>query len=335
MRIVQLLLIGLFLISCSEKKSDLGNGLFTFTEPQQIEQREIKDLNTLDSLNLDSLGLFTPRVLVKVKKGLVFLDRTSRTIVQTDNDLRILNTFEIPEGRGPGELGLVRRFDEKDGKIAFIDNGLKKLTLYSLEGKFLKDLKVSGFPLIELVEIINSDEYLIASTFATDSLYHLIDSKGNILKRIQSSKQVDNPMMFTAQLKVSGNNLYMAGYSEPVIKKYSLENGSLIYSKEMIDSYETTENYMSFSNGAGFTDEAIYGSMAIAIENGFFYSARHHNGKKGYKFLDVYSEDFGEYEFSYLLDNYINNESIAVDDDHLYTIETNSKGENLLMKYAF
>ena len=335
MRIVQLLLISLVLVSCSEKKSKLGDKPFIFTEPQQIEQREVKDLVILDSLNLDSQGIFTPRVLMKVKKGLIFLDRTSRKIIQTDDDLNIVSTFEIPEGRGPGELGAIRRFDEEDGKLVFVDNGLNKLTHYSLEGEFLNEFSVSGFPIMEATKIINDNRYLIASTLMTDSLYHLIDSEGNVLKRIQSSKEVDNPMMFTAQLKASDNNLYLAGYSEPLIKKYNLENGALIYSKEMIDSYETTESYMSFSNGAGFTEDAIYGSIAITIENGLFYSARHHNGKKDYKFVDVYSESSGDYQFSYVLDNFINNESLAVDGTYMFTIETNSEGENLLMKYSF
>lgn len=325
----------LLLISCAEKKLELGDKPFTFTQEQKINEREIKDLVVIDSLNLDSLGIYTPAILDKTSKGLVFFDRSDRLVINVDEDLTITKTFKVPEGRGPGELGAIRRFDEEDGKLVFVDNGLNKLTHYSLEGDFLREFKVSGIPFMEVAKSIDNDRYLIASTFMTDSLYHLIDLEGNVLKRIQSSKEVDNPMMFTAQLKVFDNYLYLAGYSEPLIKKYNLENGALIYSKEMIDSYETTESYMSFSNGAGFTEDAIYGSIAITIENGLFYSARHHNGKKDYKFVDVYSESSGDYQFSYVLDNFINNESLAVDGTYMFTIETNSEGENLLMKYLF
>jgi hypothetical protein len=92
---------------------------------------------------------------------------------------------------------------------------------------------------------------------------------------------------------------------------------------------------MSFSNGAGFTKDATYGSIAIAVENELFYSARYHNGESEYKFVDVYDEDSGEYAFSYVLKNNINMESLAVSSSHIYTIETNSEGENLLTKYVF
>lgn len=339
MKLLLMLLTSLLLVSCTEKKRDFVEKPFTYMEEQQVEQREIKEITIVDSLNLDALEMFTPGSLVKSAKGVIFLDRANRTIVQTDNDLNIISEFEIPEGRGPGELGGVRLFDYKDGRLAFVDNSLKKISHYSLEGKFLDEFKVAGVPYLGVTKIIDDNKYLIESTFNTDSLYHMIDSNGNVLQRIQSSEEADNPMMFTAQIKVTESSLYLAGYSEPVIKKYNLENGSLIYSKEMIDSYETTDNYMSFSNeggfsGAGFTEEAIYGSFSIAVDQDLFYTARYHNGDKEYKFVDVYNTTSGEYQFSYLLDGFINTESLVIANGYLFSIEHNSAGEYVLMKYA-
>ena len=335
MRFFIITLIYILLIGCGKVSNEVQEQPFIYRTKQKIDKREIKKLTPVDSLNLDSLGLFIPAVLYRTEKGIVFFDRSNRTIVNTDTDLKIINKFELPEGRGPGELGSLRRFDYKEGKLLFIDNGLNKITHYSLKGDFINEFKVSEIPNMEAVKMISNQKYLIPSTFLTDSLYHLIDSEGNIINRIQSSKEVENPMMFTAQSTVSGKHLYVAGYSEPLIKKYNIENGALIFSKEIVDSYETTDSYMSFSNGAGFTKDATYGSIAIAIESGLFYSARYHNGENEYKFVDVYDEDSGEYEFSYVLKNYINMESLAVTSSHIYTIETNSDGENLLTKYVF
>ncbi|MDZ7715127.1 MAG: hypothetical protein U5J95_02825 [Balneolaceae bacterium] len=42
-----------------------------------------------------------------------------------------------------------------------------------------------------------------------------------------------------------------------------------------------------------YTDDAQYASKDIAVDDNFLYSIRHHNGNKGYKYLDIYAIEDG------------------------------------------
>lgn len=325
----------LLCISCKKDESVFFEKPFTFKEAQENSvTREIKNLVAVDSLNLSEREIFNASNLIAYEGSLFFLQSSSHKIWKYNQaELKFMDSLLIPKGRGPGEIEFMRNFDLNDGTIVIPDDNQKKLAIYSILGEFQTETLISEVPMIEEVRIAGSDKFLIESTFTTDSLYHMLDKEGMLRDSFQSSTGVDNAMAFTGHLKVKDNYLIVAGYSEPIIKKYDLKTGSLIFSREIIQSYETTENYMSRGNAIGFTKNAKYASLGIDASKRLIYSSRPKNEQQDDQLIDVYEFEDGDYRYSYILNNNSAFQSLAINDKYLYSIEIDSSSNYWLMKY--
>lgn len=145
-------------------------------------------------------------------------------------------------------------------------------------------------------------------------------------------------MMYGGVIASHGNSMVFAGYSEPILKKYSLDRGELLFSVNIIDDYDSSYNYVTSESGEymsmGFSPGALYAVSGLDVIDDFIYTTNRHNGERNNNFIDVYSQSDGTYLESYSLVNYPVSAGLAVDGDYIYSIEMEADAQKYwLMKY--
>jgi len=186
----------------------------------------------------------------------------------------------------------------------------------------------------------NELTYYIQLFPETEHLFYEVKRKGSeseITRQFQKRSDKIEILAYNGSITYNNQSLYFAGYSEPLIRRYDLsgEEPELVFSRAVIDDYNSENNYRKMERTAGgsrfwmFTQDAKFSSEDIAVDDNYLYSVRHHNDEEGYKYLDIYDVEDGSYRGSFSLLHYPS--EIAVDEDYIYTLE--SEGNDPIRKY--
>lgn len=334
------MLFALILYSCTkpvEKKIES----FTEKQAQYVSERTVKELMPVDSLNITKEfdGISISRL--DLNDTAIFAKLGLKIAKFSKQDLSVGEIYNIPEGRGPGEVINLNVTLFKAGKknLVIYDGKAKKTVLYDLDGNFREEFLNGAYQANAMAmdgstfyfQVMPNQEYLFYEVKRAES-------ESIVLRQFQKLTDDGNALAYTGEIIYHGNSLYYGGYSEPLIRRYDLsgEEVHLIFSRAVIDDYNSENNYQKPQQTSGgnrffgYSSEAKFASQDIAADDTYLYSVRHHNDEEGYKYLDIYDVEEGNYVGSFALKYYPYH--IGVDNHHIYTLESYG-GVKYLMKY--
>jgi len=327
-----------FLIGCQNSDNHKKKG-YDFTSKQsQTVSRVVGDtLKVLDKKNLKDLNLERASQLSVTDDNIFFIYFSKGQIIRFDaSTLELDKIITIPKGRGPGESERFKKIDVHGNKILLTDSNQSKILVYSTNGQFIKEFKISGIS-FDRVDFIDEQRFWVKSMILNDNLFHLIDLDGNHLKSFQKKDLKVHIFQYTGHIEYFDGGFYFAGYSEPLIKKYTdSDHNEVEFSVSMIDEYDASANYVVSTSGdyrlTQFTPGALYSAKDIAVDNRYVYIPMDNNKDRDHKFIDIYSSNSGEYLSSYPTKFYVT--QIAINEDSIYTIEYDHEKESFwLVKY--
>lgn len=298
----------------------------TFTDriPQQQDERVIsKEIMLEPVVNLTQLGIFSPGRINLIGDYIMWSDfRSGRLLginpVGGDQLFRIGSR----QGSGPGETGRISGFVLYDDRVVAIDRQNMKIIHWDYwTGEFITEFKIEGYHPQHL-QILSDNLFVVQSMRQHGALFYLIDSTGEIVGSVaDSTNHVGHPMKTAGHMSSSDDAFYFAGFSEPILRKYS-SDGELLFSRATIDNYDTSEQYTetAFEGGGrafGFADDARYAALYLKHYDGYLIAANSNNGVRGDNFIDIYDGENGDYMASWLTDRQVT--GFAIIDDVLYT----------------
>ena len=326
------LLILTFIVGCQEK-----NTTFIWSEKNNSNlQRSIQNVTLADSLDLDELEKFYVLDLVQDNDFLYVLEGDKNEILKIKKDnFQIQVDLTFKEGRGPGEILSITDYDVNNEFLMIFDQKQQKIVLFDKKGSFVREF-ITEEVVIDKIKFLENEKLLTYSMSQNEYIFNIIDFKGIVENSFISFEPELHFLMYTGDFVIYDKFLYFAGYSEPILKKYSLENKKQIYSVSVIDSYESSTNYVKSELGgyrmAGYSPGALYASLGMTVDSNRIYATPHHNGTPGYKYVDMYDVEDGQYISSIQVKHYPKLRGIQVENNYIYTLESR-RDNNWLFKY--
>jgi len=330
-------LVGFLLVLTSCTNEPLNEKSFIWADDMNADKERIFESPEIENkINLDDFEIGA-RSNLKTNTEKLFISATGLRILVIDKaDPEDNYILEIPKGRGPGEVVSFVDYEVYKNRIYIADRGQHKFLIIDLDGNMLQEFI---FPeiYIEEIAIIDEETILCYAMGVNEHIFTILNTKGDIVKSIVKSEPDLNIMMYTGEIHAEEKNIYFSGYSEPIIKKFSIGEEGLKFSVEVIDSYESANNYMFRADGnspvQGFTEDALYNTRGITVFNDMVFNVPRHNGRAGYKYADMYSIEDGEYVKSFELYGYPATNGIQIDSNYIYSLEMDSSRTNLLVMY--
>lgn len=132
-------------------------------------------------------------------------------------------------------------------------------------------------------------------------------------------------MVYEGFINTQNDNIFYAGFSEPLLKKYA-SDGKLAYSVATIDNFNTEANYMKSDGGAmmGYTPAAQFSTRSFNIYQSYWIVVSYKNGDQISTNLDIYNEHNGHY-IGTLEGLKPRTKDLQVDDKFIYAVSTNGR----------
>lgn len=322
----------IFLIGCQNKETS-----FIWSDKDNASlERSFQEVIIEDSLDLDELEKFSILDLIQDENYIFILVGGDNEILRVQkNDFQMYHNIAFKEGRGPGEILAINDYDVNNSFLMIFDQEQQKIVFFDKQGNFVKEFVVEDV-VIDRIKFLDNDKLLTYSMRMNEYQFHIIDFQGTVHNSFNRLDPELNFLMYSGDIFVENEHFYFAGYSEPILKKYSLENEEQIYSVSVIDAYESSANYIQSESGGfnmtGYAPGALYASLGVAVDNNKIYTTPHHNDTPGYNYIDIYDTENGQYLSSFQLKHYPKLRGIQVENNHIYSIESRSN-YNWLLKY--
>ena len=234
-------------------------------------------------------------------------------------------------GEGPGEVAAFRGYGVSDQHLV-LANRTHSVSRFTLAGKFVAEHPVDQY--ITRLAVTEDGKALTFDNASSDNLILVSDVDGTVMHRIGKVQNTENqglawPLRYSGFLEYHNGHIYYAGYSESVIKKYTLD-GTLLFSVSTIDNHPGEINYVETvgetSRVMSFSPHALYASLNIQVY-GEYCLVQPESDDDGVtlRYLDVYDAATGEYIKSYGVTR--PSMDFAVDDDHLVMLQADRNPE--------
>lgn len=213
----------------------------------------------------------------------------------------LISTFGNGIGRGPEQFTRINGFDIHDDKIAIIDESLFKIALFDIETNQLIDEHI-----IEVrphrIDFSTDSTLIIASTTAKDRFISKYNVNSKELTTLFEGFGEFSPLKYEGYVASNSDGVVFAGYSEPMIIKANFSE-SLDFVRGAIDNYDTDLNYAGNTTGGqtriAYTNVAQFYALSVAISDDHIFVHGINNSVNGdTSYIDIYSLDSGDYEFS-------------------------------------
>jgi len=322
------------LAGCSEDRPEFQN--FLDWEIQSQAEREISSLgNPVEILNFSDFDIYSPGTLEQNNTHLFLINFGSYSIINLPK-----NNFERPEiisfgeGSGPGELQSLQSLAVGEQRLYSGDPRQRRIVVTDMDGTHIRDIEARFSP----DNLVFADRGLLLNynTHQQDNLFTFYDIADDSVRGFEGIDFGFNDMMkYPGYISIDESSIYFAGYSEPMLRKYS-RDGELQFSKSTVDNFDTSNQYEERTMGDNrivtFSDDALFSSMDLSQKGGYLYVIPYHNNNKDHKFIDVYNSEDGRYMKSYSLKYYPR--KITTDDDFIYLLAQDGE-DNLLVKYQY
>jgi len=246
---------------------------FLDREPQERTERAITSLPSPESaLNFSDYEIYSPGTLAHNSTHLFLIDFGTTSIAKVSkqefgNPERI--TFS--EGSGPGEVQVIQSLAVSDERLYVGDPRQMRIVETIPDGSAERDISTEFSPnnllLINEGQLLN---YNAAQQGHLFTFYHIEPDTTSGFEEINFD--FDEIMKYAGYISGDESNVYFAGYSEPLLRKYTTD-GELIFSRSTIDNFDTSDFYEVRTQGdmrmAGFSDDALFSSMDVAHYEGY------------------------------------------------------------------
>jgi hypothetical protein len=110
------------------------------------------------------------------------------------------------------------------------------------------------------------------------------------------------PLKYQGTLKYVNDALYFAGYTEPQLIKLS-QSGKVLFHRRTLDNFDTSINYYKGTEGSFLAHRlstyALLSTWWFDVDDRYIYAIQDHNKEEAeYQYIDLYSKDTGDYEYS-------------------------------------
>ncbi len=316
----------LVVAACSSSPADKAERDFFSKREQSKKGRTVTaQMQAIDSLNLSDYEVFRGS-LIRIDNGRIYVsDGGLGKVVAIDKrDPTSFRFIGAGKGQGPGEVTGFSDFAVDDQKIVLASR--HRVITWSKSGTLSRDLRVELQ--VRRLRPLASDLFIILSPASLDYLFNIIDGDGGVVRSFERvGLESGASLKYEGRIDVDARHVYYAGYSESLIRKYTLE-GDLVYSVATIDNHSSEVNYVTsdLAEGIvamGYTQWALYATLGIAVYGDYLLVQPAPDRNQDVPDLlafDVYDASDGQYLETYSLSGLPN--SFAVDDDHIYTVET-------------
>ncbi len=228
------------------------------------------------------------------------------------------------KGQGPGEVSGFGDLAVDDQKIVFATR--HRVITWSKSGTLLRDMQVEVG--VRRIRPLASDLFILFAPASLDYLFNIIDGDGRVVSSFEmSGLESEAFLKYEGMIDVDERHVYYAGYSESLIRKYTLE-GDWVYSVATIDNHLSEVNYVTSDLDGGrvamgYTQTALYASLGIAVYGDYLLVQPAPDRNQDVPDLlafDVYDASNGQYLETYDLSGLP--DSFSVDDEYIYTVET-------------
>lgn len=323
----------IFLFGCAGEKT-VEYDHFLDRSEQEVSERTVTPLSEPDALlNFSDYEIYSPGTLTQNSTHLFLIDFGSMAIVKVSKE-----EFENPEklvfseGSGPGELQSMQSLAVNDQQIYIGDPRQLRIVEADLDGRYIQDLNVEFSP--GNLFVLDDNRLLNYNVHQQDHLFLTYYTEADTANGFEPIDfDFDEVMKYAGYLDAGGASIFYAGYSEPLLRKYSVD-GDLLFSRATIDNYDTSDHYESRTMGetriATFSDDALHSSMDVACYGEHLLVIPFHNGNSEIKYVDLYSASDGSYMETLSAD--LHPRKIAIDSDYLYVLARDGD-DNVLHRY--
>lgn len=261
-----------------------------------------------------------------------------RKVYVIDNrSFTLLDSLEVPEGEGPGELMLLHGLDVTPGHIVISDERGAKVQIWDKQKELIKEFLIEGvFP--REVRVWEDGNVTIQSptSMADGFVFYTVDQEGNIINTFGDvSNEEYHPIRFSGRSWIDDGYYYFAGYSEHILAKWD-HAGTLQYSRSAIDDVPSEFNHPVFGGNQTvfrFSEHAIFSAVWTIIYEDYWIVV--HRGiwdEDPYiQYLDVYNKHNGDYLSSLVLPYQTG--YMVLDDQYMYLFHRNEDMEVSLAIY--
>lgn len=316
----------LVIAGCSSSPTDQAESDFLSKREQVKKERNVTArMQAIDSLNLSDYEAFQGS-LVRVDDHRIYVSDSDLGMVVAINKRNPTSYHLIGNGKGqgPGEVSGFSDFAVDEQHIVIASSN--RVITWSKSGALVQDMRVDFR--VRRLRPLAAYRFLIYTPSTVDHLFNIVDGQGKVVRSFE--KAVDDGFMglkYEGEIDVDAGHVYYAGYSESLIKKYRLD-GDLVYSFATIDNHPSEFNYTTSVAGGdfvsmGYSPTAMFATLGIAVYGDYLLvhpAPGMNQDVPDPLAFDVYDASDGQYLETYNLSGFPH--SFAVDDDHIYTIET-------------
>lgn len=326
----------IWISSCNPDKNK-NQQHFLEKKPQEQNQREVRtQIEPEKEYKLADFEVFSARHLSILDNRLFILAGEPHSVLSLNlNDFKDRYWIGPDKGRGPGELTGISSHDIRNNQIAFSNEQLSKILIYTLEGDVTSEFTTEYGP--HRVGLLPGNQILGMAPTSQDHLFQRYNYEGDIIGTFgRPNPDRRGFLQYDGNLHIdNAGNIYFTGLPEPILKKYSPE-GDLIFSRATIDNWDTRGNYAESVDGEtrimGYSPAVIYSTYGFTVYDDYMIVRPVDNDMEELQHIvDIYDSSDGSYQYSV---EFSDTEPIrlAATDQHIYTTE-NHGGEHFLLVY--
>ncbi|PWN05649.1 hypothetical protein [Rhodohalobacter mucosus] len=324
----------ILLAGCSEERPEFQH--FLDGEPQDQAERIVTVLDSpVDILNFSDFDIYSPGTLEQNSTHLFLIDFGSYSIIKlAKENFQQPETILFREGSGPGELQSLQSIAAGEKHLYAGDPRQRRIVVTDTDGNHIRDIEARFSP--DNLVYVGEDMLLNYDAHQQDNLFTFYDMYRDSMSGFEEIEfGFSEVMKYPGYLSANGSSIYFSGYSEPLLRKYSI-NGELLFSRKTIDNFDTSDQYEERTMGDNrivtFSDDALFSAIDVSQQGEYLYVIPYHNGNKDYKYIDLYSSETGRYVKTYTLEYYPR--KIITDENFIHMLVRDGE-DNLLVKYRY
>jgi hypothetical protein len=335
MRYLQYLpiLVLLMFVACSEEVVEFEH--FFDRDAQTVSERTVTALPSAEAvLNFTDYEIYSPGTLNHNSTHLFLIDFGTLSIATVSKEMfENPDVIEFSEGRGPGELLSMQSLAVSDDRLMIGDPRQMRIVETDTDGLHLQDVTPEFSP--DNLFYMGDRQLLNYNAHQQDHLFTLFDMDADSTWGFEEiTFGFSEVMKYPGYLYNDGENIFYAGYSEPILRKYTTD-GTLFFSRSTVDNYDTENNYIERTMGenrmVGLSEDAKVSSMDVAYYDGTLLVIPFHHGDEDVKYIDLYDASTGDYLKT--LSAEYHPRKLSINDEYLYIL-AGDDGDHLLLRYS-